>query len=81
MIAPVFRLISHAIDLYSFVLLVAVVVSWVAPQSRHPAVLFIHRITEPVLAPIRKVLPDLGGLDLSPLALLVLLRLIQRFLL
>ena len=73
-------LIYLIIDVFCFVLLLSAIVSWVAPQSRHPAILFLHRVTEPVLAPVRRVLPPLGGVDLSPLAVFLLLRILQRLL-
>lgn len=75
-----FALLSLAIDLYSLILLGAVIASWVAPQSRHPVVVFLERATEPVLAPIRRVLPAVGGIDLSPMLLFFALRLVQRLL-
>lgn len=67
------------IDIYRWVLLAAIVASWVAPNSDHPVVVFLQKVTEPVLAPIRKVLPPMSGIDLSPLALLLVLYLLQRF--
>lgn len=62
------------------IVLAAVIISWVAPASRHPLILLVRKATEPVLAAIRKFMPDLGGLDLSPMILLVGLRLLQRLL-
>jgi YggT family protein len=74
------RLIASLIDLYSLVVLAAVVMSWV-PAARHNRLgLIVYRLTEPALAPIRRALPPLGGLDLSPLVLLLGLRLMKGFL-
>jgi YggT family protein len=54
--------------------------SWV-PAARHNRLgLIVYRLTEPALAPIRRALPPLGGLDLSPLVLLLGLRLMKGFL-
>lgn len=69
-----------AIRIYSFIVLGAVILSWVRPPADHPLVRLIHGLTEPVLAPIRKVLPPMGGFDLSPLALLLGLQLLARLL-
>ncbi len=66
------------IDLYSLVVLASVVVSWFRISPSHPAVRFIHGATEPVLAPIRRVLPDMGGLDFSSMLLLIALRVLAR---
>jgi YggT family protein len=58
-----------------FVLIIArVIVSWIANQSRHPLIPLIYQLTEPVLRPFTKVLPSLGGVDLSPLFALITLR-------
>ena len=58
-----------------FVLIIArVLVSWIANQSRHPLIPLIYQLTEPVLRPFSKVVPPLGGVDLSPLFALITLR-------
>ena len=67
-------LLIRLIDLYSLIVFAAVVVSWTNVPRKHPAVRLLHRLTEPVLAPIRKVLPPMGGMDFSPLVLLIGLR-------
>ena len=61
--------------------LVRVVLSWVAPASNHPAARVIYALSEPVMAPFRRILPSLGGLDLSPILLLFAFRLLQQLLL
>jgi len=65
------------IDAYSLVVLAAVVLSWVGATRGNPLVEFILTLTEPVLDPIRRVLPPLGGLDFSPMVLLVGLRFLR----
>lgn len=64
------------VNAYSLVVLVRVIISWIQLPPNHPVVQFTRALTEPVLAPIRKVLPAGGGLDFSPLILLLLLRFI-----
>jgi len=73
-------ILARLIDLYSLVVLVAVILSWIPMDPRHPVVKFIHSLTEPVLAPIRNVLPPMGGLDLSPMVLLFGLQLLKALL-
>jgi YggT family protein len=68
------------LDLYSLVLFVAVILSWVNLSDDNPIVRVVRQLTEPVLDPLRKVLPPLGGLDLSPIVLLIGIRLLQRLL-
>jgi len=67
-------ILIRLIDLYSLIVVAAVVVSWTNVPREHPAVRLLHRLTEPALAPIRKVLPAGGGVDFSPLVLLIGLR-------
>lgn len=71
-------LLIRLIDLYSLIVIAAVVVSWTNLPREHPAVRFLDRLTEPLLAPIRKVLPPMGGIDFSPLVLLIGLRFLTR---
>ncbi len=73
-------LLARLIDLYSLVVLVAVILSWVQLDRRNPLVTITRGLTEPVLAPIRKVLPPMGGLDLSPMVLLIALQLLKGLL-
>ena len=71
------RLIVTLIDLYSLVVLAAVVMSWVRADRRHPLVQLVYNLTEPAMAPIRRVLPPIGGLDFSPMILLLALRVLR----
>ncbi|NLD92065.1 MAG: YggT family protein [Fibrobacter sp.] len=74
--------IDLAFRLYELILVVRVILSWVQIQSRHPLVTFVYSVTEPLLAPIRKLLPtDKIGIDLSPLILLFLLEMLKKYLL
>jgi YggT family protein len=66
--------LARLIDLYSLVVFVAVILSWVRLSPDNPLVKITNAVVEPVLAPIRRVLPSLGGLDLSPMILLFALR-------
>ncbi len=68
------------IDLYSLVVFVAVALSWLRLSRENPVVRLTARLTEPVLAPLRRALPDTGGIDFSPLVLLILLQLLKRLL-
>lgn len=72
--------LARLIDLYSLVVLIAVILSWVQLDRRNPLVTITRSLTEPVLAPIRNVLPPMGGLDLSPMVLLIALQLLKGIL-
>ncbi|MCY4578316.1 MAG: YggT family protein [Chloroflexi bacterium] len=58
-----------------------VILSWINLSPQNPIVVLIYGITEPILAPIRRVLPSMGMLDLSPMIALIVLMVIQRILL
>ena len=72
------RLLATLIDLYSLVVLAAVVISWLGIDPRNAFAAFVYRLTEPALGPIRSALPPMGGLDFSPMVLLLLLRLLRN---
>ena len=65
------------INLYFFILIAMIIISWVAPGSRHPAIELIWQVSEPVMAPVRSLLPNMGGIDFSPILLFVIINVIQ----
>jgi len=65
------------VNIYFFALLAMIILSWIAPGSNQPAVYLLHQITEPVMAPFRKVLPAMGGMDFSPILLFIVINIIQ----
>lgn len=64
-------LIRMLLVLYLVLIFAGVILSWVGQNFRHPIVPLIYQLTDPVLAPIRRVLPPLGGFDLSPLVAII----------
>ena len=73
-------LIIRLIDFYSLVVVVAVVMSWVRLDRRNPLMIVLDSLTEPVLGPIRRTLPPMGGVDFSPMVLLVALQVLTGLL-
>jgi YggT family protein len=69
--------LAQLIDVYTVVVFVAVIVSWFQLRPDNPVVRFTRMLTEPVLAPIRKLIPPIGGLDFSPMILLILLQVVR----
>jgi YggT family protein len=65
------------LQFYFFAVLLHVVLSWVAPGARSPAAAILERLCEPLLRPLRRVIPPLGGLDLSPIFVLIGLQALQ----
>lgn len=87
-IDPLFRIIGIAIELYIWVVIIGAILSWLVAfnvvNTRNQVVYtigdFLYRITEPALRPIRRVLPNLGGIDISPVVLILLLIFLQMVL-
>lgn len=76
-IGAVLGVVALLVQFYFFALLAMIILSWVAQGSRHPAILLLYQVTEPVMAPFRKLLPAMGGLDFSPIIVFILINVIQ----
>ena len=74
------QIVQLVFNVFSLLLLARVLISWFNPNPYSPVVQFLHRVTEPVLAPIRRVLPQTGMMDFSPMVAIILLIIIQRIL-
>lgn len=72
---------SLFLKVFFFALIVSVILSWVAPGSYNPAAQLVNQLCEPLLAPFRRILPNLGGLDISPIFAFIAINLIDRFVL
>jgi len=80
-LGPLLRLIVTVIEIYIWVVIIGVVLSWLVhfrvlnTSNRFVYLVgdFVYRITEPALRPIRGVLPNLGGIDISPVVLILVL--------
>ena len=59
------------INIVFYSVIAMIVVSFLAPQSNHPAIEFVWQLTEPVMAPLRNFIPSMGGLDFSPIVLFI----------
>ena len=79
---PLILLLAQLLALYSLVIIVRALISWVSPDPRNPIVLFLARATEPVLAPLRRLVPPhaLGGIDISPILAIVLIQVLRSVL-
>ena len=82
-----FQTIDLALNLYTWVLIASAIFSWLYAfnviNSRNQFVnaigSFLFNVTEPVLRPIRRILPNLGGIDISPIILLLIIFFIRSF--
>lgn len=69
--------LSLLLNIYFWGLIVIVIASWIAPNSYNPALILVNQILEPVIRPIRARMPDLGGLDLSPIVVFLLIQILE----
>ncbi|WP_164648860.1 YggT family protein, partial [Pseudomonas viridiflava] len=65
------------LNIFFYALIISVILSWVAPASHNPGAQLVNQITEPLLAPLRRILPNLGGLDISPILAFMILKLLD----
>ncbi|MDO8907884.1 MAG: YggT family protein [Pseudohongiella sp.] len=70
-------ILNFTLDIYFWSLLISIVASFIAPFSDHPALVLLRQLTEPVMAPFRRLLPSMGGLDLSPIFLFLSIQIIK----
>ena len=85
---PIILVVNYAIELFKYAVIGSIIMSWLVSfnviNTRNRAVYMIvdtlYRITEPALRPIRRIMPNTGALDLSPIALFFILWLIQMYL-
>jgi YggT family protein len=73
-------ILSLILNIYLYGLLIVIIVSWVAPQSQHPVLALLNQLIAPVMEPFRQVIPPLGGLDLSPIFMFLVIKMLQIFL-
>lgn len=75
------HLLVAVANLYSFVLLARIILSWIPNVDRSsPIVQLLYQLTEPVLEPVRRTIPPLGMIDISPIVVFVGLRILQGIL-
>jgi YggT family protein len=68
------KLVMTLLVTYFFLIIVAVIVSWIGQRMHHPAIPLVYQLTEPVLKPFRRIIPPIAGIDLSPLFALIAIR-------
>lgn len=72
--------LNLVLTLYLWIIIARALLSWVNPDPRNPIVRFLHNATEPILYPVRRALPYMGGIDLSPLVVIAVIYFLQIFL-
>jgi YggT family protein len=73
LMSSVLELIKLSLLLFTFAIIIRIVLSWIAPGTYNPTTALITNLTEPILRPFRRMLPAFGGFDLSPIFAIILL--------
>lgn len=74
------KLLMMLLITYMILIIASVILSWFGQRARHPIIPLVYQLTEPVLRPFRKVIPAIGGFDLSPLFALIAIRFLMLLL-
>ncbi|MCU4138324.1 MAG: Cytochrome b6 maturation protein CCB3/Ycf19 [Thermodesulfobacteria bacterium] len=74
------QLVDLFLTIYIWIIIARAIISWVNPDPYHPLVRFLYRVTEPVLAPVRRIIPPIAGIDISPVIVIFVIFFIQNFL-
>lgn len=80
LVLAITTLLTHALDIFFYAILIHVILSWVSAAQRTALHEILPVLTEPLLSPVRKVIPPLGGFDLSPIVVMIVLKAITLFL-
>jgi len=72
-------LVLLSLRLFTFAIFIHIILSWIAPGTYNPATAFLAMLVEPVLRPFRRVIPPLGGLDISPIFAIIALQAVAIF--
>ncbi|MEW4983813.1 MAG: YggT family protein [Cycloclasticus sp.] len=74
------ELISLIINVFIYSIFATVILSWINPGAYNPVVSLLYKITEPVMQPFQRIIPPMGGMDLSPIAALLALQVLKMLL-
>lgn len=78
-ISAIAQILDIGLSLYMWVVIIAALISWVNPDPYNPIVRFLYKATDPVFRPIRRTIGTLGGIDISPLIVILVIIFIKRF--
>lgn len=80
LLVAISQVLDFVLTIYFYIVIVRALISWVNPDPYNVIVQFLHRATDPVLRPIQRAIPPLGGIDVSPLVLLLAIMFLKSFL-
>ena len=72
-------LLYYLFEALNLILIIRIVLSWIPHNRYHPIINFIYDVTEPLLKPFRNMINPIQGIDISPIIVFILLRLLRNF--
>ena len=78
--AFLFNFIEFVCEILTLAIIARAIMSWFSPRPTNIVAVILHRVTEPILSPLRRIIPRVGMFDFTPLAAIILLQLIAYFL-
>ena len=72
-------LVDYILSIYVWVIIIRALITWVSPDPGNPVVQMLYRITDPVIEPVRRRMPNFGGMDFSPLIVILAIFFLQNF--
>ncbi len=76
-ILTVAHLLKTILYIYLFIIIVQVIISWINPDAYNPITMIMYQLSEPILRPVRRIIPSAGGFNFSPLIILVIINLLM----
>jgi len=73
-------IVSLVLNFYFFAIIIQIILSWIAPQTHSPVLALLFQLTEPIMAPARKILPPMGGIDFSPILTFMMIQVLKMVL-
>jgi YggT family protein len=80
LLSAIAGVLGLVLTLYMYIVIARALISWVNPDPRNPIVRFLYNATEPLLYRVRRVVPYMGGIDFSPLVVIIAIYFLQSFL-
>jgi YggT family protein len=79
-VTTIVKLVLLSVNLFMFAIFVRIILSWISPGQHNPATAIISTLTEPLLLPVRRIIPAMGGFDISPIFVIIALGALTRVL-
>lgn len=75
------KVLSLILTIYFWSLIISIIASWVAPFSQHPALMLVRQLVAPLMAPFQKLIPSMGGIDITPIFAFMVIHVLDNILL